>query len=248
VRRAARAALAVLATTAAGCGDGDEPADLVVSAAASLKAPLTECSRDGEDPRIRLQLAGSDELAAQIRKGVRPDVYAAANTKLPDQLAAEGLLERPVVFATNRLVLATPRDSRIDALEDLERPGLRLVVGSEGVPIGDYTREVIGRLGAERERAILANVRSEEPDVRGIVGKLAQGAADAGFVYRTDVGAARLRAVPLPARLQPEVAYGAGVVKGTDLPDDARAFADGLRSGPCAQALRAAGFGAPPGR
>ena len=244
-----RRALAALGigVAGAGCG-GDTTGDLVVSAAASLRAPLTECSRSREAPRIRLQFAGSDELAAQIRKGVRPDVYAAANTKLPDQLAEEGLLERPAVFATNRLVLATPPGSSIDGLDDLERPDLRLVLGSEGVPIGDYTREVVGRLGAERERAVLANVRSEEPDVNGIVGKLAQGAADAGFVYRTDVAAAGLRAVALPERLQSEVAYGAGVVKGTDLPEDARAFADGLRTGPCAQALRAAGFGRPPDR
>ena len=243
MRRAALLAAAALA----GCAGGGAPDELVVSAASSLGVALERCTADSEQPRIRLQLAGSDELAAQIRQGVRPDVYAAANTKLPEQLAAEGLLEQPIVFATNRLVLAVRAGGDVDRLEDLARDGLRIAIGSEGVPIGDYTRALLARLPAGRERAILANVRSEEPDVKGIVGKLTQGAADAGFVYRTDARAARLRAISLPDPLQPEVAYGAGVVKGTELREDALAFVEGLRSAECAMSLQEAGFGRAPG-
>ena len=46
-------------------------------------------------------------------------------------------------------------------------------------------------------------MRSNEPDVKGIVGKLTQGAVDAGFVYVTDVNAAgdALTAIELPAEL-----------------------------------------------
>jgi molybdate transport system substrate-binding protein len=241
-----RAALAAAAAAVAGCAGGGAEGELVVSAAASLRAPLTACTDDAEEPRIRLQFAGSDELAAQIRQGVRPHVYAAADTKLPEQLAADGLLERPVTFATNELVVAVPAGSRIAALGDLGADGTRIAVGSESVPVGSYARETIQRLGGEAADAILANVRSEEPDVKGIVGKLTQGAADAGFVYATDVKAAKgLRAIELPAELRPRVAYAAGVVKGAGLREDAAAFVEGLRSGPCAEALREAGFGSP---
>ena len=84
------------------------------------------------------------------------------------------------------------------------------------MPIGSYTREVLGRLGQEDRRRILANVRSNEPDVGGVVGKLTHGAADAGFVYVTDVAAAagKLQAIDLPGELRPTVAYGVAVVKG----------------------------------
>jgi molybdate transport system substrate-binding protein len=84
--------------------------------------------------------------------------------------------------------------------------------------------------------------------VKGVVGKLTQGAADAGFVYRSDVKATKgkLDAHQLAARLQPEVAYGAGVVKGAEQPVEARRYVNGLRSGACANALRKAGFGPPP--
>jgi len=238
----------LLALALAGCsGDGGTDDDeLVVSAASSLQEPLTECTNDAEEPRIRLQFGGSDELAAQIRQGVRPDVYAAANTTLPEQLDAEGLLDPPEVFATNELVVAVPEGSRITSLEDLEPDGTRIAVGSEGVPVGAYTREVLRRLPRQQGQAIQDNVRSEEPDVKGIVGKLTQGAADAGFVYRTDVRAAGgLEAIELDDALQPTVEYGAGVVTETDLPEDAIAFVDGLRSGQCSIALREAGFRAP---
>jgi molybdate transport system substrate-binding protein len=242
VRRLAALALLLVA----GCGgEAGGSSRLVVSAAASLTDPLTECSRGFEDAEVRLSFGGSDELAAQIRQGVEPDVYAAANTSLPEELAAEGLLGEPVVFATNELVVAVPaEDARVASLDDLTGD-VAVVMGAETVPAGAYAREVLSRLPAEQERAILANVRSEEPDVNGVIGKVAQGAADAGFVYRTDATGAGLEAIALPAELQPEVAYGAGVVEGAAQPALARRYLDGLREGACAGALRAAGFGAP---
>jgi molybdate transport system substrate-binding protein len=239
-------ALALLIALA-GCGSDDKT--LVVSAASSLTGALTACSKQFDGARVRLSFGGSDELAAQIRQGVKPDVYAAANTKLPDQLAHEGLLDKPAKFATNELVIAVPKESEIDALDDLTRAGVKVVMGSESVPIGAYTRETLAKLPRGEEDAILAGVRSNEPDVKGIVGKLMQGAADAGFVYVTDVNATdgALEAIELPADLQPTVTYAAGVVNGTEQPAEATTFAHGLVDGPCADALEVAGFGrAPP--
>jgi molybdate transport system substrate-binding protein len=249
-----RRALALAALLAlAGCGDdatvagGGEKPEIVVSAASSLKEPLTECAAEFPEATVRLQFAGSDELAAQIRQGVPVDVFAAANTKLPEELAKEGKLGEPVTFASNQLVLAVPAGSDVDSLDALERPGVTLVIGAEGVPVGDYTRAVLARLGAERSEAILANVRSNEPDVRGIVGKLTQGAADAGFVYASDVKAAgdALRAIELDPKLEPTAIYGAGVVEAAEQPDAAEAFVDDLLAGGCHEALLAAGFGEP---
>jgi molybdate transport system substrate-binding protein len=108
---------------------------------------------------------------------------------------------------------------------------------------------VLDRLGGERARLIRAAVASREPDVAGIVGKLTQGAVDAGFVYASDVKAAggRLRAIALPERLSPRVLYAAAVVKGAPNADVARRYVDALVAGAGQDALRAAGFLAPPG-
>jgi molybdate transport system substrate-binding protein len=256
--RRALIALGLVAALAGGCGgDEDETSgasdegkpQLVVSAASSMTEALTACSKGYPDAELKLQFAGSDELAAQIRQGVKPDVFAAASTRLPDELHSEGLLSKPVVFATNEFVLAVPDGSDITGLDDLEAPGVKIAIGSESVPIGEYTRESLAKLPPAQEKAILANVRSNEPDVKGIVGKLTQGAADAGFVYVTDVEATdgALKAIELPAKLEPNATYGAGVVEGAKEPNAPQAFVEGLVDGDCADALRAAGFGASPG-
>jgi molybdate transport system substrate-binding protein len=244
---AALAALALLA----GCGGDDAAASkptIAVSAAASMKEALTACAPKFGDATVKLQFAGSDELAAQIRQGVPVDVFAAANTKLPAALAQAGKLEEPQQFASNQLVLAVPaQDAQVGSLAGLEQSGVTLVVGAEGVPVGDYTRKVLGNLGAARSAKIIANVRSEEPDVKGVVGKLTQGAADAGFVYASDVKATdgELKAISLPARLEPTATYAAGVVSASKQQDAAKAFVEDLVSGDCHQALLDAGFGEP---
>ena len=247
----ARAPLAALAAVLAlaGCGgSGGATPDLKVSAAASLKSAFTAYAAGFKAAHVRLSFGGSDVLAAQIRQGAHFDVYAAANAKLPDALYAQRLVERPVPFARNRLVLAVPAGSSARGLRDLERPGRRLAVGSATVPIGSYTNQVLARLDPSERALVLANVRSREPDVTGIVGKLTQGAVDGGFVYITDVRATKgaLRAIDLPAALQPRVVYEAAVVRGSDHPKQARAFIDGLLHGRGAAELRAAGFEPPP--
>jgi molybdate transport system substrate-binding protein len=236
-----------LSLCAVGCGS-DDADRLVVSAASSMTEALEKCAPrfgDAENADVRLSFAGSDELAAQIRQGAKVDVYAAANSRLPDELHADDLLDQPLEFATNEFVLAVPKGSDIDSIKDVAREGTTVVVGSESVPIGAYTRETLAKLPPDQEQAILANVRSNEPDVKGIVGKLTQGAADAGFVYVTDVNATggELKAIELPAKLEPQVTYGAGVVSKAERPELARRFVDGLTDGDCAGALEDAGFG-----
>lgn len=223
--------------------------DLTVSAAASLRRAFTEYGRRFAAARARFSFAGSDLLAAQIQRGVRPDVFAAANTQLPQMLYARGLVSRPVEFAANRLVLAVPAGStRVRRLADVERQGVTIAIGAGAVPIGSYTRRVLTKLGTQRSSRILANVRSEEPDVSGIVGKLTEGAVDAGFTYVTDVRATgrKLRAIALPSSAQPVVAYAAAVVKGAPHPAIAARFISGLLHGTGRSLLLESGFLPPP--
>lgn len=245
------AGLVVAVLALGGCGSSSSSSassavggSLTVSAAASLKSAFTTYATQLSGAQIHYSFAGSDQLAAQIEQGVHPDVFASANTKLPKLLYAKGLVDKPVVFAANKLVLAVPAGAaKVRALSDLEKPGVTIAIGSATVPIGIYTRTVLGRLGAASAR-ILANVRSEEPDVSGIVGKLVEGAVDAGFLYATDVQAThgRLTAIALPATLEPVVAYGVAVVRGTSHQALAQRFVAGLLSGSGRRDLLQAGF------
>jgi molybdate transport system substrate-binding protein len=238
LRRLIPLVLAAAATLAA-CGGDD--GSLTVFAAASLREVLPRI-----DAHARYSFAGSDERAIQIREGAPADVYAAASPRDPDELAGEGLVERPVVFATNRLVLVVPGDNAagIGAVADLGEEGVRLVIAAPGVPAGDYTRQVLETLGRED---VLARVVSEEADVKGVVSKVALGEADAGFVYATDVAPIEddVDVIELPEEAQPEVEYSVAVVRGSDREREARAFVERLLGEAGREVLREAGFGTP---
>jgi molybdate transport system substrate-binding protein len=190
--------------------------------------------------------AGSNQLAFQIRHGAPADLFASAAPSYAQDLFREGLVERPRTFASNALVLAVPHSNpaSVRTIWDLRDKEVRLVVGGAAVPIGDYTRRILRRLGLT---SVLEKVVSEEPDVKSIVGKLAVGEADGGFVYRTDVRAAsgRLRAVSIPAWAQPSVRYQVAVVRASRSRAAARRYL-GLLSTPRARRLlKDAGFSLP---
>lgn len=242
----------------AGCGDdqgsggtgSDAGVTIRVAAAASLTEGFEAYADEAfAEAEVAYSFAGSDELAAQIRQGAPVDVFASADTELPRALAEEGLLSEPVELVTNELVLGVPAGSEIDSLGDLTEPGVDVVLGAPDVPFGSYAREVLDRLAAAERRAILANVRSEESDVKAAVAKLAQGAADASLVYSSDVAAAsgEIEGIQLPAELRPDVVYGIGVVAEAPEPELAQAFVEGLLVEEGQRILIDAGFKPPPG-
>ncbi len=235
------AAVAVAALALASCGGSSSDGRLTVFAAASLTGALHELA-----PDARFNFAGSDELATQLREGARADVYAAANTRYPAELFAEGLVARPQVFATNRLVLVVPADNpaHLRSARDLRRRDVKLVIAQRGVPAGDYTRAVLAELGDAR---LLEHVASEEEDVKGVIGKVALGEADAGFAYATDARAAAddVRAIELPGTAAASIRYAVAVVRGAKHAREAQRFVGRLLPARGRAALRRAGFGVP---
>ena len=173
-------------------------------------------------------------------------MYAAASPKYPQELFEEGLVEEPVTFVSNWLVLIVPRanPASIESVEDILQRGTRLVVAAEGVPVGDDTRTVLETLGLS---AALDNVVSNEDDVKGVAGKVALGEADAGFVDATDVTPVedRVLAIELPDDAQPPIEYEVAVVAGSTDKDAAIAFIEHLRGGDGREALESAGFVVP---
>lgn len=237
------------ASALVGCGSsgGDEPT-LTVLGASSLTEALGKYGDGFEGAQVRSSFAGSDQLAAQIKQGARADVFASADTSYPAELHREGLVGKPVVFVRNRLVAVVPKGSSIDSLADLTRPGTKIVIGDSSVPVGEYTREVLGRLPPAERAAILGNVRSEEPEVSSVLAKVVDGAAEAGFVYVTDAKTVtgEVETIAIPEWLQPDVAYAAAVLSDSAEPELARRYLDGLLHGRGAADLREAGF-LPPG-
>jgi molybdate transport system substrate-binding protein len=211
---------------------------LTVFAAASLTNVFPQIA-----PHDRYSFSGSNMLSAQIQQGAPADVFASANTKLPEQLYEQGLVEKPVVFTRNELILIVPKSNPagIHSVYDLRKPGVKLVIGAVGVPVGDYTRVVLHNLGLDD---VASGAVSQETDVREVLAKVALGEADAGFVYVTDARTVKGKVATIGIRwsAQPIVQYAVAVVKSSKHLAAARAFVHGLL-GKAAQAkLRAAGF------
>jgi molybdate transport system substrate-binding protein len=191
--RTAFLAAAMLVANACGSDEPAAPDSITVFAAASLTESFIQIAADFEDQhgtKVRLSFGPSDGLATQIQEGAPADVFASASPKWMDAVAEDPGVTDRADFARNVLVVITPADNPagLDSAEDLGRPGIKLVLAAEGVPVGDYAREFLGNAGIADDA--LANVVSNEDDVKGVVQKVALGEADAGIVYRTDVTAA----------------------------------------------------------
>jgi molybdate transport system substrate-binding protein len=211
---------------------------LTVFAAASLTDVFPQIDR-----HERYSFGGSNMLAAQIQQGLPADVFASANVGLPWQLHRQGLVTRPVVFTANRLVvvLAHGNPLHIQSVGGLEKPGLRIVMAAAGVPVGDYTRKVLKRLGLSD---LVDKAVSQETDVREVLSKVVLGEADAGFVYATDAKTVtgKVSLLGIPKSAQPQVLYAAAAVKSSSHLQAAKAWIKRLLGKPAQKKLRAAGF------
>lgn len=248
--RRALAGLACLALFVPACGgSGSDRSEITVLAAASLTAAFTKIGADFEranpDVTVRFSFGPSDGLATQILEGAPADVFAPASPTYMDQVQADGPgVSDRADFARNTLAVVVPSGdpAHIESLDDLARPGVKLVLAAVGVPAGDYAREILANAGIQKEA--LANVESNEEDVKGVVQKVLLGEADAGIVYRTDVTpdiSAKIREIAIPDGMNVIALYPIAVIDGSGHTPAATAFIQYV-VGPGQTTLRSFGF------
>jgi molybdate transport system substrate-binding protein len=217
-----------------------------VYGAASLSSAFPQI-----DGSPKYNFAGSNQLQLQIERGAPADLFASASPAEPAALFREGRCSRPVTFATNVLVMVTPANNpaALRSVYGLRTGRHRLAVGTAGVPIGVYTRQLLRRM--QLTSILSTNTVSLEPNVNSIVAKVGLGSADAGFSYFTDYRAAqnRLRVFRLPTWAQPPVRYQMCVVKrpGADAAS-AKRFTQRVLSSRGRSILKRFGFGLTPRR
>ncbi len=211
---------------------------LTIYAAASL----TEVFR-ALDPTQRYDFAGSNTLETQIKNGAPADIFASAAPLNTQRLFKAGVVDKPVTFTANRLVLIVPKSNPagIQSVYDLKRKPVKLVIAGPAVPVGGYTRTVLRKMGLS---SVLSKVVSQESDVKAVTGKVALGQADAGFVYATDARPVsdQVTVVRIPAWAQPRVRYEVAVVSKSGNKTAAQQWIKVLLSAKGQTALRNAGF------
>ncbi|TLQ47710.1 molybdate ABC transporter substrate-binding protein [Streptomyces marianii] len=232
-------------TQATPLAPGASAADLTVLAAASLtdvfRTAGAAYERSHPGTRITFSFAGSQELAAQVRQGAPADALVTADTRTMDGLRAD--TGTPEIIATNRLVIATAEGNpdRIDGLEDLADPGLKVVLAAPEVPVGRYGQKI---LDAQK---ITVKPVSQEPNVRAVLSKVELGEADAGIVYKTDAATApgKVDAVEIPDARNAIAEYPAATLKTSENAEAATAFVAWLSSPEAQKILGDAGFQRP---
>lgn len=259
--------IAIALIAAMACGGGDDRAEgtpgalsggITVFAASSLTAAFEDAGAafGAAHPgtSVTFNFAGSPALRAQLDQGAAADVLATADeTNMRAALEAKLVADAGRVFARNRLVIAVPASNPagIASPADLARGGVKLVLAAEGVPVGDYARESLARMEADpaygagfRGRA-LANVRSNEPNVKAVIAKVQLGEADAGIVYQTDVTDEvrdAVKTIEIPDAFNVIAAYPVAVTAHARRVDVARAFIEYLLSSEGQAILKDHGF------
>ncbi|HEX3763025.1 MAG TPA: molybdate ABC transporter substrate-binding protein [Kofleriaceae bacterium] len=230
----------------------EEPRDLTVFAAASLREAFEDLAKtfEARSPgvKVHLNLAGSQELRTQIENGARADVFASADQKHMAALVKAKLVTAPRVFARNTPVVIVPKDNpaKVGSFAELAK-AKKIVIGVPEVPIGTYTLEILEKSGGDFKQKVLANVASRELNVRQVLAKVSLGEADAGIVYRTDAMASKDKVViiEIPAKVNVVAEYPVAVLSKAPEAAAARAFVDLLLSADGQKRLAASGFVAP---
>ncbi len=215
---------------------------LTVFAASSLTDAFTEIAEafatEFPDAEIIFNFASSSTLATQLAEGAPADVFASANERQMEIAIESGRIQEPAeIFARNRLVIAIPADNpaEIEGLIDLAQPGLALILVAPDTPIRDYTDTMLEQLAADPNygnvfrEAVLANLVSEEANVRQAVSKIVLGEADATIVYQSDVTpdiSEQVTAIPVPDEYNVIAGYPIAITADSANADLAQSFMD----------------------
>lgn len=215
----------------------EQPSTLSVFAAASLTDAFTEIGKSFESANpgvnVTFNFAGSQALRTQIEEGAPADVFASANTKEMDALVAGSFVTDGTqkIFLTNKLVVILPANNpaALAKLEDLANPGIKIVLAAEEVPVGKYSRQALdtmnSQFGSDFKDKVLANVVSNEDNVRQVVAKVQLGEADAGIVYTSDaIAAPDLKTIEIPVELNVIAKYPIATLTKSAHVDLAKAF------------------------
>jgi molybdate transport system substrate-binding protein len=161
--------------------------NLTVFAAASLQPAFDRIAthlKTQDNITTTFNYAGTQTLTAQLTQGAPGDVFASADVAHMTTAQNAGLIAgSPQVFAHNRLEIAVERGNPkgIHTLADLARSGLVVVLADPSVPAGKYAQQALAKAG------VTVHPASLEPQVTGVLSKVALGEADAGIVYVSDI-------------------------------------------------------------
>ncbi len=239
-----------------GGGGGGQGSTLTILAASSLTDAFGQLGKSFERQHpgttVRTSFGASSDLLAQIEQGAPADVFASAAEEEMNTALKDGLVSgKPEDFAKNREILMVPKanPANIHGLEDLGKPGIKLVLAARDVPAADYAVEILGKAerayGSSFKHKVLSNVVSREADVRASVNRVVVGDADATFGYASDYTPDikdKVKVIPIPPKVNIVATYPIATLKEAKEPGLARKWVELVTSSRGQKVMRKWGF------
>ena len=226
-----------------------EPVEVVVFAAASLEATLTEIADLYKEvaPEVTLTFSfeSSGTLRTQIKEGAVCDLFiSAGQSQMNDLEAGQNdtgadfvYADTRIDFVENKVVLAVPDDNPagIETFSDLATDKLSLLcIGNDDVPVGSYSLEILDTLGIDIAQLEADGKVTYASNVTEVANQVKEGAVDCGIIYATDAYTYELTVVDqATADMCSQVIYPAAVMKsssGEAAQAAAQAFLDYLHT------------------
>ena len=199
---------------------------------------------DNPGATVDFDFATSAELANKLAQGAKADVFASADSAQMDTVVKADLASNdPVNFASNTLVIVTaPGDPKqIRSFADLANPDVRVAVCQASAPCGAGVQHI------EDDTGVRFNPASEESTGAAVLGKVTDGAADAGLVYMNDAHKAgdKVGTVRFPESANAVNTYPIVALKKASQSPLAQKFVDLVTGATGQQVLNQAGFASP---
>ena len=226
-----------------------EPVEVVVFAAASLEATLTEIADLYKEvaPEVTLTFSfeSSGTLRTQIKEGAVCDLFiSAGQSQMNDLEAGQNetgadfvYSDTRIDFVENKVVLAVPDDNPagIETFSDLATDKLSLLcIGNDDVPVGSYSLEILDTLGIDIAQLESDGKVTYASNVTEVANQVKEGAVDCGIIYATDAYTYELTVVDqATSDMCSQVIYPAAVMKsgsGEAAEAAAQAFLDYLHT------------------
>ena len=200
---------------------------------------------------VSFNFDSSQVLQKQIQEGASADLFASADALDMNALITSGLVDEAAaqIILSNDLVVILPLNNPagIESLEDLAKPGVRLIVGSEESPIGRNSLLLLDRMddafGAGFKDQALKNVTANEDNVKLLVSQIELGEGDAGIVYSSDAFvSSQLSIIDVPLDLNVAVDYSLAPLTKSANADLALKFIELILSGQGQEIIQRWGF------
>jgi molybdate transport system substrate-binding protein len=204
--------------------------------------------------KVAFNLDGTQALKTQVENGAYSDVFISASNSYTNTLKSEGYFVNSSVktLCTNYVIVILPASNpaHIQSLSDLAKPGVKIAMAANTVPVGTATNAVIANLandtyGKSWANATVANVVTYETSEPAVATKVSLGEVDAGFVYQSTATAAApgtYQSITIPKKDNYLQTYTIGVLQGSKNKAIASEFESYMLSAAGQQILKQYGF------